>query len=195
MKRVICAVLLAVVASALYAFPFGLKMGMTVEEVQKESNGVPLVAIQGRKYAYVFEPAKRSSSFGTYFAMISDKVGLYSIMAIGNPIEMDDYGNQLKNEFIHILEQVSKNYGKPLVVDTLDPNSMWSEDKYWSMAFKEGARNLGACWPHSAEDKLPDGISKILLTTSSIRYKEAKVGLVYEFTNAVCVQDEEDNVF
>lgn len=132
---------------------------------------------------------------GTYFAMISNKVDLYSIMAIGNPIEMDDYGTQLKKEFNHIPERVPKTYGEPLVVDTLDPNSMWSDDRYWSMAFKEDARNLGACWPRSAEDKLPDGISKIWLTTSSIRYKEAKVGLVYEFTNAIGIQDEEDDVF
>lgn len=183
------------VAAALNAAPFGLKMGMTMQEVKEASSGVTLRSIPDLKDAYSFVPAKTHPLFSQYVVQINDTVGLYGIFAVGDDMKLDNYGTQIKDAFDNIVERVSKTYGTPLITDTLAPDTMWKDDKYWTNAFHDGARKLSAQWPRKATDKLSDDLYRVAIAATSTGYNTGRIVLGYSFNNSKSVQDEEDDVF
>lgn len=197
MKKALSAVLLVFAAAVLNAAPFGLKMGMTMDEVLAASSGTPLRPVPERKNAYYFVPKKAHPLFSYYYALIDDKAGLYGIMAAGDEMKLDDYGTQIKAAFNNATERVSKAYGNPLITDTIAPDTTLKEDSYWSYNFEKGARKLSAEWPYNANDKLGDNLLQVKITAVPVDMLLASGGrivLTYFFTNAKAVQDEEDDV-
>ena len=82
MKKIAVLILgLLLFSSFLYAGPFGLSNGMTLEEVTEACNGeIPKRIAQDDRYFIV--PSKSHSTFTTYIAWISEDYGLYHIRAI-----------------------------------------------------------------------------------------------------------------
>lgn len=195
MKKALSAVFALLATAVLNAAPFGLKMGMTMDEVLVASNGTPLKPAPERKDAYSFVPAKPHPLFSRYYVLIDNKVGLYGIIAIGDELELDDYGTQIKDAFNNATTRVSKTYGNPLITDTIEPDTLLKDERYWSDAFHDGARKLSATWPYNANGTLGDNLLRIMITAVSTGYQTGCVVLTYSFTNAVTVQDEEDDVF
>lgn len=196
MKKTICLFLGLLAACALSAAPFGLKMGMTISEVEDASSGVPLKPARQRDNLYAFEPAKRHPLFTSYFVLIDEKVGLYGVIASSDIIKMDDYGTQLKEAFNDAMQRVSKAYGTPRLIDVLAPDAHFDDDKFWAMSFRQGARTLKCEWPRTAKDEMKDDLLKVVLATKPEGYfYEGVIELSYSFTNSASVEDEEDDVF
>jgi len=179
-----------------FSAPFGLKMGMTAEEVENVCD-MRKVQFEDDDWFYFF-PVKKHSLFETYIARIDKKFGLYYVRAIGYEIETDGYGTSLKNALDEIKDKLAKSYGEPKFTDELDPNySDWSSydsDFEWFSSVIDGHRVYEYVWDNQAN--LPKDILKIdmfIHVESSPR--RGRIVLDYELANHKDIQEEEDTFF
>lgn len=90
-KNIICFFILFVVFGTLYAGPFGLSNGMSLEEVTEACDGQMPRRVENDD-RYLIMPSKSHSTFKTYLAWISDDFGLYYIRAISDDISTNKCG-------------------------------------------------------------------------------------------------------
>ncbi len=170
--------------------PFGLKMGMTLDQITQACNNTKPKQIEGDKY-YVY-PAKKHPLFKYYIAYVDASEGLYCLQAVSDDIKTNNYGTELKQAFTEIKDRVSKTYGNPRMIDSLDPNSIWKNDSFWLTALDDGARTYAAVW----DKKLKDDLVYVYINTSAVSYKETGwITLEYGFSNKSIVEDAQDDVF
>lgn len=170
--------------------PFGLKMGMTLEQITQACNNTKPKQIEGDKY-YVY-PAKTHPLFKTYIAYVDSSEGLYCLQAVSDNITTNDYGTELKQAFAEIKDRISKTYGNPRMIDVFDPNSIWKGDSDWLTALEEGARIYAAIWERQLKDDL---VSVYINTSANWIYKVGWITLEYDFKNKSIVEDFQDDVF
>lgn len=117
MKKIAVLILgLLFFSSFLYAGPFGLSNGMTLEEVTEACNGeIPKRIAQDDRYFII--PSKSHSTFTTYIAWISEDYGLYHIRAISDKIHTNNYGKELQNAFYSFEPRIENAYGKGSIFD------------------------------------------------------------------------------
>lgn len=196
MKKLAVLILGILFSTALiYAGPFGLSNGMTLEEVTEACNGeIPRRIEQDDRY-YI-SPSKSHSTFKTYIAWISEDYGLYYVRAISDEIYTNDYGTELKNAFYAFEPRVENAYGKGSVFDGItDRNTLWDADKYWFTALSDGARALYAEWyPKRGEKVLKDDLTYVRLWVAKAGYKSGVLLLDYEFANHEQAEAQEDDV-
>ena len=114
MKKFVLLVVAFLMANALFAGPFGLKMGMTLEEIKEKCGWSNVVHISND--VYDIKPPKPSSFFKhSYVAFVDDTFGLYIIGGLGTPMS---YGDCLVilNGLANHLENY---YGKPQTTEKL----------------------------------------------------------------------------
>lgn len=95
MKKTILLLLLALLANNLFAGPFGLEMGMTLEKI-KEKCGGKEPKYTGGGYNYKIEPIKKNDIFIEYTAGVHDDLGLFVIMAKTAPFDVEEGKAKLK---------------------------------------------------------------------------------------------------
>lgn len=170
--------------------PFGLKMGMTLEQITQACNNTKPKQIEDDKY-YVY-PAKKHPLFKYYYAYVDSSEGLYCLQAVSDDIKTNDYGTELKQAFAEIKDRISKTYGNPRMIDVVDSNSLWRDVSFWVKALDDGARTYAAIWEH----QLKDNLVRVYINTSAISYKEIGwITLEYDFSNKSIVEDSQDDVF
>ena len=109
MKKFVLLVVLFLMSTMLFADPFGLEMGMTLDEI-REKYGWGNVEYSGDG-VYRVEPPRKSSSFGVYFAFVDDTFGLHATSA--NSVIMP-----YKQCIIHLRDLFNRlraYYGEPQV--------------------------------------------------------------------------------
>ena len=195
MKRLFLAVLLIIGATFTYAAPFGLKMGMTIDEIAEQCEDEPSFV---KDDVYLVTPIKKHPLFSYYAVYVNENTGLYQIRAISDSIQCNQYGTELQNAFNNLKDRIGKTYGKPRINNKVDPNiSEYSrDDKHWFMTLKEGSRVLTAIWGEKTD--LPDDLFEIGLDcVADSGYLDGKGHLLlyYYFNNALSVEDEQDSVF
>ena len=194
MKRLFLAVLFIIGATFTYAAPFGLKMGMTIEEIAEQCESEPSFV---QDDIYLVTPIKKHPLFTYYAVYVSEKTGLYQIRAISDSIKCNNYGTEIQNAFNNVKDRIAKTYGTPKIIDKVDPSSVWKDPKYWFQALKDGARQLSAVWGEKTE--LADNLAGVALDcvadTAAFSYDKAHLVLYYYFENASSVEDEQDSVF
>lgn len=192
MKKVFLIFSLIFLPIAIFASPFGLKMGMTIEEIAEQCEEEP-VFIQND--VYLVKPIKNHPVFMFYAVYVNEKVGLYQIRAISDEIETNKYGTELQNAFNNVKDRISKTYGKPKINNNVDRDSFQSND-YWFYTLKEGSRELSAIWGKSSP--LADDLDLVGLQCSAVddyRDEKGQLVLYYYFSNSDSVEDEQDSVF
>lgn len=194
MKKIVLIFCFVLLTIKIFAAPFGLKMGMTLDDIKEACNGEePMYAGND---CYYFSPAKKHPYFRTYIAFIDDEYGLYCLKAISNDISTDRYGKEVKNEFADIKERIAKTYGKPKIIDKLEPDYLYRDEKYWLTGIEEGGRTYAASWQSSTKNQLKDDLDYVLLYTSAKSYKNIGwITLQYNFSNKKAVEDSQDDVF
>lgn len=196
MKKIAVLILgLLFFSSFLYAGPFGLSNGMTLEEVTEACNGeIPKRIAQDDRYFII--PSKSHSTFTTYIAWISEDYGLYHIRAISDKIHTNNYGKELQNAFYSFEPRIENTYGKGSIFDGItDSNTIWDQDKYWFKALSDGARDLYAEWyPKQGQKVIKDDLTYIRLWVSNADYDNGILLLDYEFVNHKQVEAQEDDV-
>lgn len=80
MKKTVLLALLAFLGSILFADPFGLKMGMTLDEITEKCGGKePIYTGFGTNYK--IDPIKKNDAFAEYDVSVHDDLGLFAITA------------------------------------------------------------------------------------------------------------------
>lgn len=162
------------------AGPFGLDMGMNIEQLKSITN------IEGNNNDEVFKCTKvpnPSSIFDAYYISVDGKVGLYRIMAVVNLNQLSNYGDQIKTNFNYIEELINNKYGKGTRYDFLKANSLWKDPNEWTMSLLKKERVLNDFWLNSDGLNMPDHINSIALAGVAFSRTSGGVSLTYEFTN------------
>ncbi len=200
MKKLISIFTLLFICSlSVFAGPFGLDMGMTLEEVAEACGGIEPEYISDDRY-YI-QPVKSHPLFEGYVVWISETEGLYYIKGISREIQANSYGTEVKQEFARLLSPLERKYGKfakidEIVSDDVLPYKLKQDS--WMLTIAEGSRICEAYW--SADE---DNFEKFGgLTTISIGIRtqatyitdKAYIWIEYGFANAADGFDNLDDV-
>jgi hypothetical protein len=195
MKKFYLSLILILCICSVFAAPFGLKMGMTIEEIEKQCEEKPEFL---KDDMYLVKPIKKHPLFSDYVVYVDEEKGLYQIRAISDSVKCNKYGTEIQNKFNSVKDRISKVYGEPEIIDKVDSNisSLMQRDEYWFDTLQDGSRQLTAVW--GEENKLADDLINIFLDciSDSPSYDEkAHLILVYYFVNVTSVEDDQDSVF
>lgn len=194
MRKTFLVVIISMLITSIFAAPFGLKMGMTIAEIEKQCEGKSVLI---KDDIYQIKPIKSHPLFEDYAVFVNERVGLYQIRAISQSMTVNKYGTELKNAFDDVKDRIAKTYGKPRIIDEIDKKSIWKDDNHWFMALQEGARILSAVWGENTQ--LADNLDIVCLDcmpdNSLFAYDKGLLVLSYYFVNASIVEDEQDSVF
>ncbi len=199
MKRFVLIYVFVFLSIAIFASPFGLKMGMTIDEIAEQCEEYPSFV---KDEIYLVKPIKKHPLFSYYAVYVNEKTGLYQIRAISDSISCNKYGTEIKNAFTSVKDRIAKTYGKPKVNDRYKntADSYYQKDEYWFYSLREGSRELSAIW--GEKTTLIDDLEYIALDCTADYivedgYVDEKAHLVlyYYFNNASGVKDEHDSVF
>lgn len=175
--------------------PFGLDIGMTYEEVKAACNGSEPEYISDDRY--FVRPKKSHPLFEKYIVWINKDYGLYYIKAISYDIHTSNYGTEVKNRFIDILNPLESKYGNFKKNDTVDKDYTLNEEQYWMSALKDGARTYSASW-YTLKPENYNGLERIGLGIKcSKKYStdEAFIWLEYGFINYDISNEALNDVF
>ena len=194
MRKTFLVIILSMLITSIFAAPFGLKMGMTIKEIEKQCEEKPIFV---KDDIYMIIPIKSHPLFEYYAVYVNEKAGLYRIRARTESITVNKYGTELQNDFNIIKDRIAKTYGEPRIIDEIDKNSIWKGNNYWFTALREGARVLSAVW--GEKKQLADNLDSVTLDCVAddnlLAYDKGYLHLSYYFNNAKSVEDEQDSVF
>ena len=196
MKKLFLALIFGLISTFIYAAPFGLKMGMTIDEIAEQCEEEPSFV---KDDIYWVKPIKSHPLFSYYAVYVSEKTGLYQIRAISDSVTCNKYGTEIQNAFNSVKDRIAKTYGKPRIINKVDStiSSFLQKDEYWFYTLKDGARQLSAIWGEKTE--LADNLIYVALDCVAdndiYHYEDAHLVLYYYFTNSTSVEDEQDSVF
>jgi|GEM_PF-1127622 len=80
MKKLVLLVVSFLMATMLFAGPFGLEMGMTLDEIREKCGSSNVEGIQGGVMWYI-KPPRPSNYFSSYEAWCDDSAGLHTVAA------------------------------------------------------------------------------------------------------------------
>ena len=192
MKKLFLTLIFGLLSTFIYAAPFGLKMGMTIDEIAEQCEEEPSFV---KDDIYWIKPIKSHPLFSYYAVYVSEKTGLYQIRAISDSVTCNKYGTEIQNAFNSVKDRISKTYGKPRIINKVDStiSSFLQKDEDWFHTLKDGARQLSAIWGENTE--LTDKLNSVALECVADNYEDAHLVLYYYFTNSTSVEDEQDSVF
>lgn len=188
--------LLFVYSFSVFAGPFGLDMGMTLEEVAEAcGENEPKYISDDR---YYIQPVKSHPLFEGYVVWISEAEGLYYIKGISREIQANSYGTEVKQEFARLLSPLERKYGTFAKIDKISKDSLFQDEKYWMTAVAEGSRTFEAHWSdgEDASEKF-GGLTTISIgirTQATYITDKAYIWIEYGFANATDGFDNLDDV-
>ncbi len=196
MKKIILTTIISLLFPlVIFSVPFGLKMGMNLEEIKFACNGIKPKFYE--RNIYFITPAKKHPLFETYGVFVDNKHGLYKLRVVTKEIITQDDGAELKSTFHSALKAISKTYGKPEIKD-ISPNE--AIDDSWFNKLRNEKINPKATW-RQRDKLLESALEKIELTIIPDDRNElsfCNIGAIvlnYYFLNASAVEDEQDEVF
>ena len=192
-KKIVCLLLVALAAVLVFSGPFGLEMGMTLEEVTAACGGKEPVDLGGGRY--LVQPQKAHPSFQEYVVYVSQTEGLYALTASTKEILSDEEGTTLQKRFHTLVSSVSKTYGECRLIDEIAEGSKLTDDIYWIHTLRTGERKLEAWWLGADGSALSDDVQNIYLAVKSTSYLKARIALRYRFANFDKAKDTQDSVF
>jgi hypothetical protein len=182
-----------------FAGPFGLEMGMSLEEVTKACGGIRPERLENDD-RYLISPTKSHPDFEYYLVFVDDNKGLYCIRSISKEINTSKYGTELKSFFHEMTERLSKTYGKPEVYDKIKKDVMdfLKKDEWWLHTLQEGSRILEAVWEKGAgKVTMSKDLDYVWLyaDTPKLSYDKGVLILEYGFINSDEIKKSQDDVF
>lgn len=164
--------------------PFGLSMGLTLEEV-----GVDCVEVAPGKYRADSVPMPHSA-FEYYVLQITPRHGLSWVKAIGNTIQTSPFGVELTTEFDSFEKKLSAVYGRGHRTDVLLTGSIWDEPRDRMMAFVNRERFLMAEWSSKHGSSLKDSLVSVGLIANALDPTSGYISVEYSFKNAEAADAE-----
>ncbi|WP_295800115.1 hypothetical protein [uncultured Treponema sp.] len=191
MKKLISLFTLLFICSfSVFAGPFGLDMGMTIEDVTKACGGNEPEYISDDRY-YI-QPVKSHPLFEGYVVWISETEGLYYIKGISREIRTNDYGTEVKQEFAKLLSPLERKYGKFEIVDEIVSDDVLPyklKQDSWMLTIAEGSRICEAHWSTDEDnfEKFDELITISIGVKTEATYitSKAYIWIEYGFANAI----------
>ena len=118
MKKIILLPIAFLMTNILFADPFGLKMGMILEEIKGKCDGKE-PEYRGRGYLYNIEPIKKDKFFREYTACFNDNLGLFGVDAMTDVMSK----GKCEEVFNLVLPILEDYYGEPSEVEV--PFKVW----------------------------------------------------------------------
>jgi hypothetical protein len=125
------------------ATPFGLHMGMTVDQL---TAAVGPLSSEKTDLVKVQKVPTPHPTFTSYYVAFTKTHGLCAINAVSGPIEINAFGDQLKSSIDQVVEQLSGRYGNAQKVDFLKAGSIWNRPQDWSAGLLKEERVYGFDW-------------------------------------------------
>jgi hypothetical protein len=173
--------------------PFGLRMGLTVADLQGLTGAVADKDLPGIYRA--LRTPRPNAAFESYTFIVTPSTGLCKLWATGNTIDNDAYGTALHSEFDRLQEVLDQKYGPHKNFDYLNEGSIWREPREWMMALKQKERILTSYWGTLENTgKPPAPVSRVMLKASALDSSSGWLSLYYEFTNSEKCLDEFDRM-
>jgi hypothetical protein len=184
LRNILATISLFVLLGSSHAGPFGLDMGMSLNRLKQLGSVTSLKSANMYKIENLREV---HPDFETYTIMVSPKLGLCKIRAIGQTFRNDSYGTEMKQKFDSLSRAISNKYGPPKDShDFLKHSSIWKEPREWMMALLKNERILTTFWT----DGLPDNLDGIMLDTNGLSMDSGFIDLIYEFKNYSACKEE-----
>lgn len=194
MKKIAIFFVLIILPFYFFAAPFGLKMGMTLDEVTEACGGTKPVHIEDN--CYQIYPTKTHPLFKQYAAFVDSERGLYCIKAVSEEISTNDYGTEIKNAFSEIENRIAKTYGKSRKIDELSDDYYAKSEQYWVSQLSKGARTYAAIWESTSKSQLKDDLDSVVIYANAKIFPQTGwIILEYDFNNMQAVEDAQDDVF
>jgi hypothetical protein len=186
-KYIFTAVVVGITSITGTAGPFGLSMGMTLEQVKKAGNFVP------GSVPFVFKSQKVENGhpgFESYILLLTPTHGLCSVTATGIDVVTSVYGTELEEKHKEFVGALTNKYGKPSnSFDFVRNGSIWGDSNEWMMALYRKDRTLATFWSREDGVPLPDSLTTISIDTVALSTSKGYVTIKYEFNNnEVCVR-------
>ena len=164
----------------IYEGPFGLKMGLSLEEAKVL---IPsLSKSEQNDWIYQAETAPVSHpDFEIYSLGFSQETGLCRISAIGKDIKSGDSGFEIRSAFESLDESLSKKYGKGKKYDF--SSSKYDSSEYWMMYLLKKNRTLIKVWDKENKSTLLNNLSSIMLSAKASDMSTGYLTVTYEFEN------------
>ena len=117
--------------------PFGIKIGMTLEQVSQISRTTP-VNIEDDWYRIT--PPNTHELFETYFVQIHSTHGVYFIKAISRDIRTNVHGTELIGRFNNLVSNIERTYGNYLRRDNINSESIFNRSQDFMFALSRTGR-------------------------------------------------------
>lgn len=162
MKKTLLFIMFIMIPAMLFAGPFGMEFGWTLEEL--EASGVytwePIR--QGSVTSYLASPIKPHSQLSLYIVFIDDEYGLFDIRSVA---EASYSESQVRTVYNTLKNQLSSVYGEPEEYDEIDWLSDLTGSGNFIRSLFHGDRILNSTWHlDSAEDNEPSMVVLGILT-------------------------------
>jgi hypothetical protein len=201
-----CARVLAVAAAALVMFsawksdaqsqtdaagaeatPFGLRQGMSVEELGADATHI------GRGMYKLASVPLPDPDFEFYVAQVSPRTGLCFIKGVGKPVRTGAYGTELQTQFTRVRDELSAVYGRYRAVDLLLSDSMWQGPGDWMASLADRERLLFAHWTDETHATLRPHLTNVFVAANAKSSQSGYVVVEYFFDNEPACQEEFDD--
>ena len=157
--------------------PFGLRRGMTQEQVIQIVGKAAIKETKGDTLRLLSVP-KSHPAFEFYSLIFSPKDGLLKIVAYGNDIKTNAFGEAVHGSFIEIRGAISQTYGQPeFNLDRVKAGSIWKEPEDWMMGLLKEERDLTTIW----NTALPNHIQDIVIEAVALSQEKGYLRVIYEF--------------
>lgn len=179
MKKTLITTYILFSSSLLHAVePFGLKVGVSLKDVEKKSGVSESIGYDNYSFKNVPD---RNDEFKSYLMLITPKNGLCRITGWGKPIITNDNGDELKKRYSSLKTILIEKYGEPEVdKDLLTTDSHLNKPNEWTKSLYKMERNVESTWKLNESN----GVQNIILIANANEINSGKLTLVYELSNS-----------
>jgi hypothetical protein len=185
MKKIAAALSLALCSTA-FAGPFGLSMGMSLEQLKKQGK----ITLTEHKFTYqTTSLIGGHPDYQLYSLFLTPKQGLCKILAASKTINSGSSGRELIEKYDRTVASLTRKYGAPTGSDdSLDEGSIWNEPRDWMMSLLKKERTI---WTSFSNRQ--DSINVLSVSPVALSGESGIINIIYAFDNVYkCV--EESNV-
>lgn len=176
---------LFLISASVFAGPFGLKMGMNLDEIVQACGGEQPEYIADDRY--MIHPTKSHPLFEGYVVWVGETNGLYYIKGISREIKTTGYGTEAKQEFEKLLSPLEKKYGRFQKINKISRDSLCQDEGDFMRSIANGGRTYEAHWQATSENISEfDGLKTIAIgikTRATYISDEAYIWIEYGFSN------------
>lgn len=189
---VVLLLVVAPVSTSAQAEPFGIRMGMTVAELQRatgasRSAGAPSGVYQSRS---VPSPYPEFNS-PYYLFMIAPSTGLCKLWVVTSPTVWvasaptpdDSHGTALRRWFQRLQKALDQKYGPHKNYDFLRAGSPFTSASDWMTGLYADHRILISFWGTKEGKPLPPPLQSVSLEASAVDGLTGLVTVFYKFSN------------